>query len=272
MIKRFFSILLVLVIAGFTHGNSQVLWTPLNLGSLVEWWDASNTLKITLNGSSVASWAGTKSGTVVSQGTTADQPGYSAVAMNGAPGLTYSGFPPQELISQSTLSQGGSWSMMAVTLPTANAALNSVVDGDNGTTRVAQYLRNSSNVLQAIAFTSSTNFTASGGSITNSAVNLEYSQYDGTTLTAYVDATAGTPVTTSGSPITGSVQFGIGNRSTSLFQPFFGAMGDVVWCNSMLSISQRQKLEGYEAWKYNAASVLPNGHPYKLRPPYVSDP
>jgi hypothetical protein len=49
-------------------------------------------------------------------------------------------------------------------------------------------------------------------------------------------------------------------------------MGDVVWCNLAITTSQRQKLEGYLAWKYSSASLLPGGHPYKSRPPYLNDP
>jgi hypothetical protein len=37
--------------------------------------------------------------------------------------------------------------------------------------------------------------------------------------------------------------------------------------NSKLAVSDRQKMEGYLAWKWNLQSNLPSNHPYKNAKP-----
>ena len=37
--------------------------------------------------------------------------------------------------------------------------------------------------------------------------------------------------------------------------------------NQSIRGADRQKIEGYLAWKYNLQSNLPDGHPYKNTPP-----
>ena len=41
-----------------------------------------------------------------------------------------------------------------------------------------------------------------------------------------------------------------------------GALYEVINFTSTLETSDRQKIEGYLAWKYNIPDVLPTGHPY----------
>lgn len=54
---------------------------------------------------------------------------------------------------------------------------------------------------------------------------------------------------------------GVGARAGSL--GFNGRIGEVLVINSELSESDRQKVEGYLAWKWNNTANLPVGHPYK---------
>ena len=55
----------------------------------------------------------------------------------------------------------------------------------------------------------------------------------------------------------------IGTRSDKA-TCFNGVISEVLVYNTMLSDTQRQKTEGYLAWKWNLTSNLPNSHPYKL--------
>jgi hypothetical protein len=51
--------------------------------------------------------------------------------------------------------------------------------------------------------------------------------------------------------------------------PWDGVICEVVCYGSTLSTSDRQKMEGYLAWKWNLVSLLPSGHPYKSTRPTV---
>ena len=46
-----------------------------------------------------------------------------------------------------------------------------------------------------------------------------------------------------------------------------GWLAELIFVNEALSTSDRQKLEGYLAYKWGLQSVLPGGHPYKSTPP-----
>ena len=46
-------------------------------------------------------------------------------------------------------------------------------------------------------------------------------------------------------------------------QPFYGNIGEIIIYSGALSISQREQVEGYLAWKWGLVGNLPNGHPYK---------
>jgi hypothetical protein len=48
---------------------------------------------------------------------------------------------------------------------------------------------------------------------------------------------------------------------------FTGNMSEVLMFSSVLSISQRQQVEGYLAWKWGLQSSLPGGHPFINFPP-----
>jgi hypothetical protein len=55
--------------------------------------------------------------------------------------------------------------------------------------------------------------------------------------------------------------------SLTLGQAFTGYFCEVIVYNSVLSTAQRQQVEGYLAWKWGAASLLPTSHSYKKNAP-----
>tara|TARA_R110000744_G_scaffold4969_2_gene17594 strand:+ start:1350 stop:4493 length:3144 start_codon:yes stop_codon:yes gene_type:complete len=50
---------------------------------------------------------------------------------------------------------------------------------------------------------------------------------------------------------------------------FDGQIAEYLICGGFQSTADRQKIEGYLAWKWGIESVLPVGHPYKTLPPEV---
>lgn len=57
------------------------------------------------------------------------------------------------------------------------------------------------------------------------------------------------------------------NGSTSNDGNYAGYIGDLIFCDSVLSTGNRQKVEGYLAHKYGLTGNLPGGHPYIGSPP-----
>jgi hypothetical protein len=48
---------------------------------------------------------------------------------------------------------------------------------------------------------------------------------------------------------------------------YVGHIGEIVLLNVGATTLQRQKVEGYLAWKWGVQAILPVGHPYELAPP-----
>ena len=61
----------------------------------------------------------------------------------------------------------------------------------------------------------------------------------------------------------------IGAVNNAGAQPAAVDIGELVFLNSAASTGDRQKLEGYLAWKWGLQADLPSDHPYKLSPPTI---
>jgi len=70
-------------------------------------------------------------------------------------------------------------------------------------------------------------------------------------------------------PSAAATGFQIGGRHASGAAYGDKYISEVVGCNIKLSTEDRQKLEGYLAWKWGLESDLPVGHPYAASPPFA---
>ena len=64
---------------------------PKSIAGLANWWDASAASTVTLNGTTVSSWANRASGPALAQGTAGAQPTYTTAGVNGKNVLTFDG-------------------------------------------------------------------------------------------------------------------------------------------------------------------------------------
>ena len=48
-----------------------------------------------------------------------------------------------------------------------------------------------------------------------------------------------------------------------------GQIAEIIDCTAVLTTPERQRVEGYLAWKYGLVASLPTGHPYKSERPTI---
>jgi hypothetical protein len=66
-------------------------FSPADIEGLANWWDASAASTVTLNGTTVSSWANRASGPALAQDTAGAQPTYTTAGVNGKNVLTFDG-------------------------------------------------------------------------------------------------------------------------------------------------------------------------------------
>lgn len=237
------------------------LWQPDELGaSLSLWLDAEDTASITLNGSTVSQWSD-KSGSDkhATQGTAANQPTYKATdaVLGGKPSV---GAPtPSGTIGLLTPSlTARSWFIVGAygtgteTQFPENRAYPTLLSGPsaNGNNRAG------------MGQTGSAGWFSSG----------VWAPYPFVNGAATVSTTA-LPMPMSILNFTGSSAvtqtWGIGYNLVTANRSWDGPLGEIVAVSDVLSTADRQKIEGYLAWKWGLEANLPAGHPYKSTPPIV---
>lgn len=232
-------------------------WTPAALGSsLALWLDADDAATITLNGSNVSQW-NDKSGNDrnATQPIAASQPTYSATSFNGKPTLTWDGIDDAMNLSMS--------------LPATDLNLFAVLDPD--VTAQNDYILDIGSVRRTFA-TSGQIFAGSwnpaAAPITTGGQRIYGFTTGPTNQIVYSDGTAvSTLAAVPAALVDGAV--GLGNRFLGTAFGPVGDMSELVFVSGTLSDTDRQKLEGYLAWKWGLEANLPVGHPYKNIPPTV---
>ena len=248
--------------------GGHAAWTPLNLPSLVAWWDAQDTAHIALSSSNVTSWTDKKGGIVASQNTGANQPTWSATARNGKPGITFNGGTQFLTFTPTGLPSGSSVGMMSV------AAYSNLTNPGNQTF-VFAYGASGTTSGQSMLSLQNTNgavaLSTSGGSPVgttswNAMDRFQIATVSGTTGTQNVDGNSSETGVVS-SP---NIQLATGSMGYWAYygNKWVGTIQQILIGNTVLTTCQRQKLEGWESWyDGKAGSNLPSTHPYKSGPP-----
>jgi phage-related protein len=234
-------------------------WTPSSLGAALKAdWRASD-----LSDGAVASWPDTVAALSPAQATGSLQPVKSATACNGQPGVTFDGVDDLLSVESTTGIPTGSTS--------GEIWIAAVSAANNGTTQ--PFVRYGAGVgaYRGVAKTSSRTISVSDGTTTvldppildisagivgGIYVNGAYArQYNGN-LNTRLSGTLNTATT--------RVRFGSDTNNTPAAW-MNGVLCEVA-VTTALSESDRQKLEGYYAFRY-AMPLLPWNHPYRFRAP-----
>ena len=106
---------------------------------------------------------------------------------------------------------------------------------------------------------------------TDSQWNIIGNQRNGTTHNIWNNGFWSTKATgTVNNTATTNSAIGIGAWGSNGTQPAINIdIAEVIFYNTALSDSDREKIEGYLAWKYSLTSNLPSNHPYKTLQPIV---
>jgi len=245
-------------------GEGAAAWTPADLTGLALWLDADDASTITLNGSDVSQWDDKSGGgNNASQATAAFQPAYVASSISGKSALEFDG-------SDDTL-------LTSFTIPDNHTVFYIArSDGQTGTGSLLRPVWSSQGgdptlvgsgatrdpTLQLDFYILSTRITSVANSFLDNETLLAGSTYDGVALSGFKNGSPySTPLAVSPSGFSSAT---IGGDTADVTRRFHGAIGEIVMLDDAISPTDRQKLEGYLAWKWGLAENLPLDHPYRV--------
>lgn len=260
--------------AGAVGASIHQPWTPKDLGSTLKiWLDASDSTTITESSNAVSNWADKSgNGNDLAQATGADQPTYTTNSLNGLAVVKFQ----LDRMTRSDIFGGSTSDMHCLFIARTNS---------NPTQDTGEISFNGTDYTNSNRFTFSIPSRSIGdwyidlGGVTTNRVGSTTTADRVTTLSTlivhgYKDSTSGkcgawfnggttklssgnTSATTSGGIVLG----GVGNRAVNW------DLAEFVLCNAKLADADKDRVEGYFAWKWGVTSNLPSGHAYKNSAP-----
>lgn len=249
-----------------------VPWTPADNANTFVWYDAADVSTITTVSGDVSQWDDKSgNGYNATQTTAANRPAYGATQINSIDVITFGGTGTVALNTPITPYSSRDLSMYILFKHNLKSSWQVLAIFAQG---------GGSNVV---------NLLAEGGTSTEWATYLNSPYYASTTLTPgnnVLLSMVGDNATTNADfwlngnsdGSTGAGNFG----TTSVFSGGQGYIGtdnygsyaiadiaEIVLVDAQDSTADRQKMEGYLAWKWGTQGSLPLGHPYKNAAPTV---
>ena len=246
----------------------DVYWSPSDITTTV-WYDAadSNTITYsTVNGTNFVSQWNDKSGNTnnASQGNMGSQPRTDLRTINGLNALDWDavGFGQDQLQLSSDIAGQPPFFAFIVAHPDNTSGGNNVINQRNGTDSA---LGNGGNIVAKWASGSPGGINFSGGSgIGTNAGIMEF--WIDSSSNAYVSINGSLSPTSAGT-WSSATNYAFGRLGRNGSDTLDGKLGEVIIMQYELSDADRQKVEGYLAWKFEIEIELPEDHPYKDAPP-----
>jgi hypothetical protein len=259
------------------------LWRPFELGSnLALWLDAEDTNTITLNGSTVSQWNDKSgNGRNVAQATAGSQPTYSIFSASAKAALSFDGGDWLENLAPGTLLRAAPGATLAtVANYTNNAAgrcavgISTPTAGQNRATLSANLAGTAGYLTGGRRLDSDTFGLAGSATFTAAATLIQTGvlDYANSDAFSYVNGSlnaSNTSFQTNGNTSDtnpGALYVGISGTGTNFM---LGLVGEVIVTSTALDAANRERVEGYLAWKWALEGNLPAGHTYKNIPPTV---
>jgi hypothetical protein len=251
--------------------GNRPLWTPGNISTAL-WLDANDASTITLNGSTVSQWRD-KSGNNrhASQATVANQPTYTANGLNGKSVVTFDGVNDLMSLSSPYISSSGISSIAVLRLSNVTGGTQ-IYEGINIIgSWVGDFIQDFS---LGVRQSSVSVYAEKGGGHTEAragtvSVNENIIVYGHASSLNTAASLNGGNLSLAGTARNDLRVFGIGKDPDNGSFFYFGIAAEIVLINGVLS-TDRQKLEGYLAWKWGLQSNLPTDHPFKFTPPMAN--
>jgi hypothetical protein len=243
-----------LVAKGWTvQTNAPILgspWTPANMTTRL-WYDFSDSSTITTSGGFLTQ-INDKSGnnTHASQSNSSKRPTLGQIG-----GISCMVTTSTQYVEVSGGSLGGIRSYVSVVEFSSTAADQFLV-GSSGS---YDFHGSSNNYLLSSSFSSSN--VRNGSGWVNGTATAPLDMVKLTSVTAYEFNTLGN---------VSIGQFSADRSNSTGSRSLIGKTCEIIACSTVLSTTDRQKLEGYLAHKWGFAGNLPSGHPYKSIPPFNS--
>lgn len=245
---------------GTLFGGAK-LWTPSEISTAL-WLDADSPSSITLNGATVSQW-NDKSGNNrhATQPTAANQPTYLATGLNGKPVLSFNGTADGLVLPTGV---GLPRDMVSVT-----SGYGFLYSSNNTTDRLAFQQTAGTNLFWNTAPGSPTGLTIPGRN--NTGTFIEQFTAQGLTWEVFLNGASAASGSTTGAWTNNNslTQIGLKWAAATTVPTWQGIIAEIIWTNSVMSVSDRQKTEGYLAWKWGLQANLPVSHPYYSAPPLV---
>jgi hypothetical protein len=247
-------------------------WIPSDLANIVAWYDASDTSTITESSGAVSQWDD-KSGNAnhISQSTGSLQPATNLNTFNSKNVINFDG---DALAASSNLASNTLTIAFVSSISNANERIIDLRGtGASGTVQgvvvkaqqnISLLIDQGNNWYRVYGYSS----TLSGYNVIVITINLTTS-----TVGYFVNGTDETTLYGDGGPfptdiVNASANLTIGGNVEQNAQWLTDEnICDVVFCDTDISTTDRQKLEGYLAHKWGLTASLPSGHPYKSSAP-----
>jgi hypothetical protein len=226
---------------------AKPLFRPTQIPGCALWLDAADSSTVTLSGSNVTQWRD-KSGSNFNFQTSSGSPSYSNSIL----------IPSGAILS--------SVSNFSLTLDTYVFIVSRLGSADGAIRMLLGFTNILSGDFSIRYFRDLLNTNGN----TNDFANLQY-YVNGTFNPSFPTSTYSSTHIISGQSITSGTT-GITLSSAFLSRVFIGNIYEVIFYSSSPSVSQRQNVEGYLAWKWGLVASLPADHPYKTTPGNTSFP
>ena len=242
--------------------SSPIPFLPTNFTGCKIWLDGVDTAgtgTAPANGASVSSWVD-KSGSsnnFTASGTAATYSGiYNAVSFNNSLYTSsYSAAPTTETI------------FIVFNTSSTSSGTSSIVGGNTNGSRgiYGGYTQpGGSGSIGTVSSGVGWGATSGAGIVTIGTTALITAQFNAGT--SYISLNGSLTIFTGGTSFTSLTVTYLG-KENGANNAFSGYAMEIIFYNVYLSTANRQKVEGYLAWKWNLTTLLPSTHPYKLYPP-----
>jgi hypothetical protein len=238
--------------------NNTQLWTPNEMsGDLQFWVDALETSSITLNGATVSQWNDLSGNNRhLTQSTGSLQPLYITSGA-GSVGVGMDGI--DDVMSSPTFTINQPFTRFLVVTRREATTSGTIINSVSGTPNSP--LGNSSTSTTRVAMFGGTNNLISGQDTVNGQRSQFGTIYNGASSELWNNGTSTTGVNIGTNGMNG-VRIGGGNPAPYVFHA-------VLILNRIPTTDERERMEGYLAWRYGIQSSLPANHPFIGSPPTI---